>query len=169
MLYFETYESTLGTIYIVATDNAIVNVHIGETEWNSFEVVNKLNLTRQPTPLLKEAVKQFKEYLTGDRIMFELPLYQSGTDFQQRVWNVLIDIPYGQTWSYYDVASHIHSPKAVRAVGQANKANQLPIIVPCHRVIGKNKKLTGYAGNKVDLKEKLLRLEGALDTINHNI
>jgi methylated-DNA-[protein]-cysteine S-methyltransferase len=102
-----------------------------------------------------------KEYFSGYRTKFELPLEQVGTKFQLDVWNQLSEIPFGVTKSYQEIAEAIGRPKAVRAVGQANKANKLPIIIPCHRVIGKNQTLTGYAGTRTEIKDLLLRLEGA--------
>jgi methylated-DNA-[protein]-cysteine S-methyltransferase len=162
MLYYDVYPSVLGPLYIVVSETAIHRVRIGDEEWDSFYTLNKERILRQSTPLLQEAMKQMDEYFEGNRQSFELPISQTGTTFQQSVWKVLRNIPYGETISYLDVANQIENPKAVRAVGQANRANPLPIIVPCHRVIGKNKQLTGYAGSKIDLKEILLKLEGVL-------
>ncbi|MEL3974134.1 methylated-DNA--[protein]-cysteine S-methyltransferase [Rossellomorea oryzaecorticis] len=110
-------------------------------------------------PILAEAERQLEEYFRGEREEFTLPLKIEGTEFQREVWNALREIPYGSTCSYVDIATRINRPKAVRAIGQANKANRFPIIIPCHRVIGKNKTLTGYAGKQVDKKEILLTLE----------
>jgi methylated-DNA-[protein]-cysteine S-methyltransferase len=120
----------------------------------------------QPSPvtaqsLLLEAKRQLEEYFKGERDEFTLPLKIEGTDFQREVWKALSEIPYGSTCSYGDIAKRINRPKAVRAIGQANKANRFPIIIPCHRVIGKNNSLTGYAGKQVDKKEILLSLEYA--------
>lgn len=161
MLYYRTVESKLGPIYIVADENYIVKVLLDEEQWNEYQV-SQDQLTFASTPILEKAATQFEEYFSGKRQVFELPLYQSGTDFQRKVWKALQGIPYGETISYLDVAQLINHPKAVRAVGQANRKNNLPIIVPCHRVVGKNNSLTGYAGKKIDLKEKLLQLEGIL-------
>jgi methylated-DNA-[protein]-cysteine S-methyltransferase len=102
------------------------------------------------------------EYFAGNRKQFDLPLSIEGTDFRKKVWKALLTIPYGEVRSYADVAEMIGNPKAVRAVGQANKANQLPIIIPCHRVIGKRGDLVGYAGNRTSFKERLLEAEGVL-------
>ena len=112
----------------------------------------------QETTLIKEAHQQLSEYLKGERKSFDLPLRMRGTDFQQRVWNALLDIPYGETRSYKQIAEAIGNPKAVRAVGMANNRNPLLIVVPCHRVIGVNGKLVGY-GAGIEKKEFLLRLE----------
>ncbi|MGD6848535.1 methylated-DNA--[protein]-cysteine S-methyltransferase [Rossellomorea aquimaris] len=110
-------------------------------------------------PILLRAQEQVTEFFKGERREFDLPLKIEGTSFQKDVWNTLQQIPFGETRSYQDVAEAIQRPKAVRAVGQANKANRFPIIIPCHRVIGKNNTLTGYAGKQVDKKETLLLLE----------
>jgi methylated-DNA-[protein]-cysteine S-methyltransferase len=106
----------------------------------------------------QEAKKQLEEYFAGKRKDFDLPLQPVGTDFQQAVWMALRQIPYGHTASYADIAQAVGSPKAARATGQANNRNPIAIIVPCHRVIGRNGKLTGYAGG-LDKKEFLLALE----------
>lgn len=110
------------------------------------------------SPVLDNAVKQLEEYFNGSRKVFELPLSFSGTDFQNRVWHALCKIPYGETMSYGDIARLIGSPMAFRAVGMANNKNRIPIIIPCHRVIGADGGLTGYAGG-VDIKKFLLALE----------
>ena len=93
-----------------------------------------------------QTIQEYEEYFAGTRKQFEAPTDPQGTDFQKQVWAMLKTIPFGQTWSYQDLAIAINNPKAVRAVGLANGKNPISIIVPCHRVIGKNGKLTGYAG-----------------------
>jgi methylated-DNA-[protein]-cysteine S-methyltransferase len=103
---------------------------------------------------------QLTEYFEGRRRAFELPLAPEGTPFQLRVWNALLEIPYGETISYGELAARIGDRSASRAVGLANGSNPLPIVIPCHRVIGSNGKLTGYGGG-LPLKERLLALEGA--------
>ena len=109
-----------------------------------------------------EVVKQLTEYFDGRRRRFDLPLAPEGTPFQQRVWQALLDIPYGETISYGELASRIGQRSASRAVGLANGSNPLPIVIPCHRVIGANGKLTGYGGG-LPIKQQLLALErGAL-------
>jgi methylated-DNA-[protein]-cysteine S-methyltransferase len=109
---------------------------------------------------LRAAVTQLAEYFTGKRRRFELPLAPRGTAFQLGVWRALTDIPYGQTISYGELARRIGRPSASRAVGLANGANPLPIVVPCHRVIGADGSLTGFGGG-LPIKRKLLALEGA--------
>lgn len=113
------------------------------------------------TPLLSEGKRQVLEYLAGQRRVFDLPLAPRGTEFYRSVWQTLEEIPYGETRSYRDIAQAVGRPRAVRAVGQANHNNPIPIIIPCHRVVGANGSLTGYGGG-LDLKERLLRLEAGV-------
>lgn len=111
------------------------------------------------SPLLDAAEAQLREYFAGARRTFDLPLAPHGTAFQQRVWTALRTIPYGETRTYGELAAAIDSPNASRAVGMANHRNPIPIIIPCHRVIGANGTLTGYAGG-LEIKRRLLALEG---------
>ena len=110
------------------------------------------------TVLIKKANKQLQEYFSGKRKIFDLPLAPTGTEFQQKVWSSLRKIPYGTTNSYKEIAESIGNIKASRAVGMANNKNPILILIPCHRVIGTNGKLVGYAGG-IDVKEKLLKIE----------
>lgn len=110
------------------------------------------------TPLLSEGRRQLEEYFAHRRRTFSLPLAPGGSDFRRGVWNALLEIPYGETVTYSELARRIGNPRAVRAVGQANHHNPIPILIPCHRVVGARGALTGYAGG-LDLKEKLLLLE----------
>jgi methylated-DNA-[protein]-cysteine S-methyltransferase len=112
-------------------------------------------------PVLASCARQLSEYFAGDRQGFELPLGAHGTPFQQSVWAALLDIPYGEVRSYRDIARSINNEAAVRAVGAANGRNPLPIVVPCHRVIGSDGSLTGFAGG-LETKMQLLQLEGVL-------
>jgi methylated-DNA-[protein]-cysteine S-methyltransferase len=115
--------------------------------------------TIEETPLLQKAKQELTEYFAGNRRNFDLPLAPEGTAFQKRIWQTLSDtVPYGQTVTYGELAARCGSPKAARAVGQANHVNPLPIFIPCHRVIGAGGKLTGYGGG-LPLKEALLKLE----------
>lgn len=113
------------------------------------------------TPLLAEGKRQLLEYFARERREFDLPLSPRGTPFREGVWKALLDIPYGKTGTYRELAAAIGNPKAVRAVGQANHFNPIPIIIPCHRVIGADGSLTGYGGG-TELKRQLLELEGAV-------
>lgn len=110
------------------------------------------------TPLLRQAAAELREYFAGERREFTVPLSPKGTPFQQKVWTALQTIPYGERRSYKDVAVMVGNEKACRAVGMANNRNPLPIFIPCHRVVGINGKLVGYAGG-MDVKTYLLELE----------
>ena len=112
--------------------------------------------------VLTDAIRQLREYFSGQRREFNLPLAQEGTDFQQRVWQALTAIPYGESRSYRDIAVALGNRQATRAVGAANGRNPLPIVVPCHRVVGSDGWLTGFAGG-LEAKRTLLELEG-IDT-----
>lgn len=109
-------------------------------------------------PVLEQAAGELAEYFSGTRREFTVPLTPHGTEFQRFVWGELCKIPYGETTAYADIAARLGKPNACRAVGNANNRNPLPIFIPCHRVIGKNGSLTGYAGG-LAVKEALLRLE----------
>lgn len=110
------------------------------------------------TPLLRRAARELAEYFSGERRAFDLPLSLEGTAFQRADWAALCEIPYGETRSYGQIAARLGNPKACRAVGMANHRNPVAVLVPCHRVVGKNGSLTGYAGG-LDVKEGLLALE----------
>ena len=140
-----------------------ISVFIGEENGNIcfmlIDTKKKLDgFEKMETPLLKEASKQLTEYFDRKRKKFDLPLALNGTEFQVKTWKALQSIPYGKTCSYGDLAKKIGNPKASRAVGNANNRNPLHIIVPCHRVIGSNGSLTGYAAG-LDVKRLLLDLE----------
>lgn len=111
--------------------------------------------------VIEQAVRQLDEFFAGKRRVFDLPLLFVGTDFQKKVWSELLNIPFGETISYKEMARRIGLPTAVRAVANANGANSLSIFAPCHRVIGSDNSLTGYGGG-LAAKEKLLKLEGFL-------
>jgi methylated-DNA-[protein]-cysteine S-methyltransferase len=145
-------ESPLGLLAVSAVEEGLTYVHMGVEE------VKDAWGPEEPTPVLEAAVDQLEAYFAGDLKDFDLPLAAAGTAFQQRVWTELVRIPYGETCSYMDVAERIGDRKAVRAVGLANGRNPIAIVVPCHRVIGANGKLTGYAGG-LWRKERLLSLE----------
>lgn len=113
------------------------------------------------SPVIEKAVNQLDEYFAGKRTEFDVPLLFVGTDFQKKVWHDLLNIPYGKTVSYGEMARNIGMPKAVRAVANANGANVISIFAPCHRVIGSDRTLTGYGGG-LSAKEYLLRIEGVL-------
>ena len=146
----------VGELELVADTNGLCRISFGKTEKAS-------DICEEEIPVLRKAIEQLSEYFAGQRKVFELPLSLRGTDFQLRDWNALLEIPYGETRSYKDIAEAVGCPRGFRAVGMANRRNPLPIVVPCHRVIGADGSLTGYAGaNKaLAIKEYLLKLEGA--------
>lgn len=149
MLYSHVMTTQIGLLTLEEADGALRRVSFGDCARGE----------RIKTPLLARAQREIKEYLAGERRYFDLPLKLEGTPFQQLVWQALRDIPYGETRSYGELAAAIGRPKACRAVGMANHNNPLAIIVPCHRVIGANGRLTGYAGG-LEIKRALLKLEG---------
>lgn len=144
------YETHIGKIGIVENGTAITHIYFGEILDKDINIIE--------TSLLKEANQQLQEYFTGKRKSFDLPLAPKGTEFQQKVWAALQDIPYGITYSYKDIAKSVGNIKACRAVGMANNRNPIPLFIPCHRVIGANGSLVGYAGG-LDIKKKLLETE----------
>ena len=148
MQCYYQYDTILGSITFVEEGGTLVAI----TTHDSCVGIE------QETPLIQKAFLQLSEYFRGERRQFDLPLNPRGTVFQKQVWKALLEIPYGETRSYKQIAEAIGNPKAVRAVGMANNRNPLLIVVPCHRVIGANGKLVGY-GAGLDKKEFLLRLE----------
>lgn len=149
------YETPVGILEIEENGSGITKVHFSsEEERNSLKEKPEL----KETALIKKAAKQLKEYFAGKRKLFELPLEPEGTEFQKKVWDALLKIPYGETRSYGQIAEQIGNKKASRAVGMANNKNPIAIIVPCHRVVGANGSLTGYAGG-LNIKDILLNLE----------
>ena len=155
-LYFKEIKSPVGKLRLVATDKALVAVL-----WEK-EKVGRVRLGEMQAapehPLLTETEKQLKEYFSGKRTTFDVALKPTGTEFQNKVWKALRKIPFGVVKSYSEIAKVIGLPKASRAVGAANGRNPLSIIVPCHRVVGLNGKLTGFAGG-LEVKQILLNLE----------
>jgi methylated-DNA-[protein]-cysteine S-methyltransferase len=146
-------KSPVGTLTLVENDGALAGVYL--------DTYVPPKAKRRSSPLLENARVQLTEYFAGDRDAFELPLALDGTDFQRAVWKALTKIPFGETRSYRDIAKAIGRPSAVRAVGAANGANPIAVIVPCHRVIGANGALTGYGGG-LPRKKWLLKHEQRL-------
>jgi methylated-DNA-[protein]-cysteine S-methyltransferase len=144
-------ETPVGNLRISASDKGIVEIAFTDEDVTAFyDNDNKF---------LAEASKQLKEYFAKERTTFDLPLDVAGTEYQVSVWNELQKIPYGEVRTYQDIATALGNPKASRSVGMANNRNPICIVVPCHRVVGKGNKVTGYAAG-VDKKEYLLKLEG---------
>jgi methylated-DNA-[protein]-cysteine S-methyltransferase len=146
-----------GYLTVFANDEAVKAIDFCDTHPRANE--NKIS---------KLAAKQLSEYIAQQRDSFDLPLQPDGTDFQQEVWKALIEIPYGKTASYLDIANAIGNKKACRAVGAANGKNPIPIVIPCHRIIGSTGKLTGYAGG-LPRKTYLLALEAKDDIENFSL
>jgi methylated-DNA-[protein]-cysteine S-methyltransferase len=155
-LFYKEIESPVGKLKLVASSNALVAV-LWERERPNRVKLDTMTLDPQH-PILLETERQLAEYFSGERIQFDLPLQPDGSEFQKKVWQALREIPFGQTRSYLDLAKALGSSKAARAVGAANGKNPLSIIVPCHRVVGADGSLTGFAGG-VETKAALLALE----------
>lgn len=154
---FKIINSPVGCLTLVAREEKLAAVlweddHPTRVKFGTLE-------EDQTNAILCETERQLAEYFDGRRVKFELELDFAGTDFQQKVWQALLTIPFGETRSYSDIAHQIGNPKAVRAVGAANGRNPISIIAPCHRVIGMNGSLTGFAGG-LEAKQLLLKLEG---------
>jgi methylated-DNA-[protein]-cysteine S-methyltransferase len=150
MIVMQPLETPIGVLHLCATNDALVELWLP-------------NKPAPPVPtgtnrVLAAAAKQLREYFAGKRTTFDVPLAPEGTEFQRSVWDQLLAIPYGVTWSYGDVARAISSPTASRAVGAANGRNPIAIIVPCHRVIGSSGNLTGYGGG-METKQWLIAHE----------
>ncbi len=152
MTQYAYYETDLGLIEIGCRHGSVV----------SLKIPNFPSDKHDPSALSDLAAHQLKEYLSGNRTSFDLPLDPLGTQFQRSVWEALLQIPYGETWNYRQVAERIGNVKACRAVGAACGKNPIWILIPCHRVVGSSNSLTGYAGG-LDMKQKLLRLENSAE------
>jgi O-6-methylguanine DNA methyltransferase len=141
--------SPIGTLELSYTETAVISLQRVHTP-----SINEASLTW----LGKEVARELREYFAGTRTQFDLPMAPAGTPFQQKVWAALCDIPYGETRTYQEIAQAVGNIKAARAVGMANNRNPISIAIPCHRVIGKNGALVGYASG-LEMKEQLLQLE----------
>ena len=149
MKYALIISSPIGALTLVEEDGALTEVRFGE---------KAQGVMLKSTELLERAARELDEYFCGERRAFTIPLNPHGTPFQKRCWDALCRIPFGETRTYAQQAAMIGNPKSCRAVGMGNHRNPLPIFIPCHRVIGKNGTLTGYAGG-LDIKETLLNIE----------
>jgi len=153
MKHFFVHHCPIGDIRIIENGKSITSLKFTVNQPNSLS-----DAIEKETPLIKEAIQQLTEYFDGNRTVFDVPIEVQGTEFQKRVWGALCTIPYGETRSYKQVAAIANCPKGVRAVGMANNRNPIAIIIPCHRVIGADGSLTGYAAG-LTVKQKLLQLE----------
>lgn len=154
MKYFDYYISPQGTMLIQEEDGHLTHLSLADPE----KLPADFPAEQKDTPLIRSAKMQLGEYFQGRRKTFNLPLNPNGTLFQQKVWQALCTIPYGETRSYKEIAVQVENPKGCRAVGMANNRNPIMIIIPCHRVIGSNGSLVGYAVG-LDIKEWLLEHE----------
>ena len=158
---FRTVSTPLGDIAVVANEDGLTNLILPGDD------VAIPTDASEGGPFVDAAATQLTEWFAGNRMSFDVPLAPAGTEFQQAVWTALCDIPFGATASYGDIAKSIGQPMATRAVGAANGRNPLPIIVPCHRVIGANGTLTGYSGGEgLDTKQRLLDHESGDQTLS---
>ena len=157
MKYFSYCSSPLGDMQMIEENNSLTHLNLSVNQILPADFP-KGSITQKDTPLISSAKRQLDEYFQGKRKSFDLPLAPSGTQFQQKVWNALCTIPYGETRSYKEIAAQIQNPTGCRAVGMANNRNPIMIIIPCHRVIGSNGSLVGYAGG-LDIKQWLLAHE----------
>ena len=162
-IYLQSYHTPVGEMVLASYNDAlcIANWEYGKTkERIENKIAKTLNATYvdASSVVIDEAQKQLDEYFAGKRKVFDIPLLMVGTPFQKSVWEALLHIPYGETASYLAQAKRIGNEKAVRAVASANGANAISIFIPCHRIIGSNGTLTGYAGG-LETKGQLLELE----------
>ena len=146
-MYYFGRQTPIGKLYISADHNSILAISL-----------NKPDLYGKETPLIKKAFKELDEYFSGKRKTFDLPLKLNGTEFQKKICQELIKIPYGKTISYKELAKRAGNENACRAAGMANNKNKIMIVIPCHRVIGSNGNLTGYAFG-LEIKKQLLDME----------
>jgi O-6-methylguanine DNA methyltransferase len=163
-VYWDGWQWEGRNVFVGITERGVVDVMLGGDE-EAFHASVRKRVAKAELVWDEERVAplrtQLDEYWQGEREEFDVALDLRGTEFQKQVWGVLQGIPFGKTMTYLEVAQAIGKPQAVRAVGAACGANPVPVFVPCHRVIGKNGKLTGFTGG-IDLKERMLRLEGNL-------
>jgi methylated-DNA-[protein]-cysteine S-methyltransferase len=155
--YHHTINTPIGGLLLMGDEDALCGVHF---QAGPRPTRPRKDLLEDARPF-REVVRQLKAYFAGRLHTFDLPLAPQGTEFQMRVWHTLQAIPYGRTRSYGEIARHLGRPEASRAVGAANGQNPIPVIIPCHRVIGADGSLTGFGGG-LPIKRKLLALEGAL-------
>ncbi len=156
-MYYTKFDTWLCEIFLVGDEQGLQYLHLNTGEGKRKRFSFEDNWTYSPS-FFSKTEKQIKEYLSGTRKKFDIKLAPKGTEFQKKVWQTLRTIPYGKTVSYGDVAKMLGKPKAARAVGTANGQNPIPLIIPCHRVIGANGRLAGFAHGTV-IKEKLINHE----------
>ncbi len=168
-IHIQYYNSPCGEIVLASMGDELCLCDWNEmpcAERNKHRLVKYMNAVFrvETSDVLEQTKKQLDEYFAGTRKAFDIPLHPVGTEFQQQVWNALLEIPYGETRSYKDIALSIANPKGIRAVAQAIGANGISILIPCHRVIGSNHSLTGFAGG-IEAKRILLEIEREMSNI----
>jgi len=162
-VYIQYYDSPCGELILASVGDALCLCDWYEkpcAERNKRRLMRYLNaeFITDSSPILEQTKQELNEYFAGKRRVFDIPLYPVGTDFQKQVWKALLEIPYGETRSYKEIAQRVNNLKGVRAVAQAIGANGISILIPCHRVIGSNHSLTGFAGG-IEAKRLLLNIE----------
>ncbi|MCK5039031.1 MAG: methylated-DNA--[protein]-cysteine S-methyltransferase [Thermoplasmata archaeon] len=170
IIKYSIFSSRLGDIFVAATEKGICKLHFpaSDIKLEDIEAYYDCKL-KKDDKAFSNVKKQLLAYLDGDLKEFDVDIdFVRGTDFQKKVWNKLLEIPYGEIHTYQWMAEEVHSPLAFRAVGGANHNNPIPIIVPCHRVIGKSGAMVGYGGPSIEgqaMKRSLLEMEGALEPL----
>ncbi|MBV8325237.1 methylated-DNA--[protein]-cysteine S-methyltransferase [Chryseobacterium sp.] len=166
IIYQKNIETPLGEMIVCAVDQGICLLEFTdrknvEKQLTSLSKSLKAEVVQKEHFLFKQLEEELKEYFDGKRSRFNVPLFTTGTEFQEKVWQLLREIPIGETRTYKQQSEFLGNPKAIRAVGTANGINKIAILIPCHRVIGSKGELVGYAGG-IWRKQKLLELEGAI-------
>jgi methylated-DNA-[protein]-cysteine S-methyltransferase len=164
--YYYFWVSPLGKLFLFANENSLKAIIFNQPEEkaNIRDLINSLHGVEKKNPVITEAISELTAYFKGRLTEFRVRLDPEGTDFQKKAWSVLRKIPYGEVISYGEQAKRLKKPEALRAVGQANGKNPIPIIIPCHRVIAKDKSIGGYSGG-IDIKKKLLGIENSMSQI----
>ncbi len=158
-IFFQKWKSPIGDLFIYADQESLIAVTFKQ---NNLRVLKQLKITApqlKSNAIIRTSISQFEKYFKRKLKTFQIPIRLSGTEFQVSAWNALRKIPHGEISSYQKQAKILHNAKAIRAVGAANARNPISIIVPCHRIVGSNGNLTGYAGG-ISVKAKLLEIEG---------
>lgn len=164
MATYDMFDSPVGWLFVACEDNALSHVEFLGGPGDAARFIERVERETGEAPVrggaaVAEVVRQLRQYFAGERRTFDLDLAPHGTEWQRRVWMALRDIPYGETVNYGTIAARVGRPTASRAVGAANGRNPISIVVPCHRVVGVDRSLTGYGGG-LDRKQWLLALEG---------
>lgn len=157
-MYYTRYQSGLAPIILVGDENGLERLYFDVPQ--AKQKLDMSPLWIENTSFFAEVIKQLDEYFAGDRKEFDVKLNLTGSEYQRKIWELLKEIPYGQTRTYKEIAERSGDPNASRAVGNANGKNPVPLIIPCHRVVGADSKLTGYAFG-VELKQKLIQFENS--------